>query len=303
MADKIKSQRSAPQTAPREIRVAYCFFHDKRTKNAAGVPFVFGPKHEKAGQPNPRYSGAFMFPKLSNDPAQCPNYAWLWSLAVEAARKMWPQSVDAAGNWTWPAGARLAIDDGDVPYVKKQLPGQPAQSAEEIAKNNAWRRGYWHVEAENFLNPGPRICKIMGGTETPEAFAEVFDTPYGRAKTLTTAGAYKSGDFGLPNLHAYAYQNETFGINFGFDGFMFTREGDAIGSAGPRPADQMFGGSAPASAAGGVAFPTSSAPLSPSAAPAPALPVVASAPLAPVAASHSSPPMPPMPALPPLPGR
>lgn len=253
---KIKSQRSDPQNSPREVRVAYPYFHEKRTKNAAGVPFVYGPDHPKAGEPNPRYSVSFMFPKLGADAAQCANYNWLWSLAVEAAKKMWPQNVDASGNWMWPDGAHLAINDGDIPYKKKLLPGQPAQSAEDAALKNAWRRGYWIVEAENFLTPGPRIAKIANGR------AE--DLP---AKEVNGTTLYKSGDFGFPNMHAYAYQNRTFGVNFGFDGFCFTREGDPIGSTGPRSTEQMFG-SLPVSSVAPPLPPTHAAPpVAPVAAP------------------------------------
>ena len=227
---KKKNERSASQNSPSEARVAYPYFHEKRTKNAAGQPFVFPSGHEKAGQPNPRHSGTFMFPKLNADPYQCANYMWLWGLAVEAAQKMWPQNVDQSGKWIWPQGAQYGVKDGDVPFVPKAKPGQPAPNPEEIAKKNAWRRGYWIVEAEHFLDPGPRVCKIVNGIVT--------DIP---AKSINGVEQYKSGDFGFPNLHAWAYENSTFGVNFGFDGFLFTREGERIGnSSGPKSAAQMF---------------------------------------------------------------
>lgn len=287
ISTKVKSQRSVSTNCPREIRVAYCYFHEKRETNAAGVPFVYGADHPKAGQPNPRYSGSFMFPKLAADAAQCPNYLFLWGLAVEAAKKMWPQNVDATGNWVWPAGAQLAINDGDIPYKKKLQPGQPAQSAEDIALKNAWRRGYWIVEAENFLDPGPRIAKVIGATEA--------DLP---SKTMNGVVQYKSGDFGVPNIHAYAYQNKTFGVNFGFDGFCFTREGDLIGkSSGPRSAAEMFGGVAGTVAPGGAPsapLPTVTAPPSaPTAPPGTAPSATAMAPMPTASAGAASPPMPP----------
>lgn len=228
VAARKKSERSTPTNSPGEIRAAYPYFHEKRAKNSAGQPFT----NKTTGQPNPRYSGTFMFPKLHADAAQCANYNFLWGLAVEAARKMWPQNVDpATGQWVWPAGAQYAVKDGDVPFVSKPKPGQPLPSAEEVAKKNAWRRGYWIVEMENFLDPGPRIAKVLNGTEV--------ELP---AKLINGVAAYKSGDFGVVNMHAYAYENETFGVNFGFDGFCFTREGEAIGASGPRSAAQMFGG-------------------------------------------------------------
>lgn len=223
---KIKNQRSESQNSPNEVRVAYPFFHEKRTKNAAGVLFM-----KKDGTPNPRYSGTLMFPKLSQDPQQCPNYQFLWGLAQEAARKMWPQNVDQSGQWVWPQGAQLDIKDGDVPFATKPKPGQPMPSPEEVARKNAWRRGYWIVEVEQFFDPGPRICKVVNG--------QVVELP---AKVINGVPQYKSGDWGIPNIHAYAYQNETFGVNFGFEGFLFTREGELIGNSGPRTAQQMFGG-------------------------------------------------------------
>lgn len=293
---KKKSERSTPTNSPTEIRVAYPYFHEKRAKNAAGVPFT----RKSDGAPNPRYSATFMFPKLNADPYQCANYMFLWGLAVEAARKMWPQNVDAQGQWVWPQGAQYAVKDGDVPFQSKPKPGQPLPSAEEIAKKNAWRRGYWIVEAENFLDPGPRIAKVLNGTEA--------ELP---TKVINGVAMYKGGDFGIVNIHAYAYENETFGVNFGFDGFCFTREGDAIGSSGPRSVGQMFGG-----VAGMV---PQSTPVAPGAAPLPgngsahphppmpppATPVAPPAPPSPASQQYAAPPAPPMaPAagMPPLPG-
>lgn len=311
---KVKSQRSEPTNSPNEVRTAYPYFHEKRTKNAAGVPFV-----KKDGTPNPRYSATFMFPKLSNDASQCANYMFLWGLAQEAAKKMWPQNVDAAGNWVWPTGAQYAVKDGDVPFVSKPKPGQPLLSAEEIAKKNEWRKGYWIVEAENFLDPGPRIAKIINGVAA--------DLP---AKILNGVEQYKGGDFGYVNIHAYAYQNETFGVNFGFDGFCFTREGERIGGAGgPKTTAQMFGSLAPVASAAPGMPPVPGAPVAP-AAPGATLPPVAPPPVAPAApvapapapqyapnppgvpaapTGYGAPPMPPVasvvsaPGLPPFPGR
>jgi hypothetical protein len=302
---KIKSQRSESANSPREVRAAYIYFHEKRTKNAAGVLFVFGANHPKAGQPNPRYSGAVMFPKMAADAAQCPNYAFLWGLACEAARKMWPQSVDHAGNWTWPNGARFPVQDGDIPYVPKPKPGVVPKTPEQIAAANAWRRGYWIIEPENFLDPGPQIAKVINGVETPL-----------RAQNANGVAQYKSGDWGVINMHAYAYQNDSFGIGWGFDGFCFTREGEAIGSSGPRPVEQMFAGVAAMVPQGGQGVP----PLPPSAAPplAPAAPTAphavapATAPMPTASAvPPSNPPLPPMPPMPsaagapplPIPGR
>jgi hypothetical protein len=303
---KIKNQRSAPQDCPNEIRVAYPYFHEKREKNAAGIPYT-----RKDGTPHPRYSATLLFPKLSNDPSQCANYAWLWSLAVEAAQKMWPQNVDAAGKWLWPQGAQLAIKDGDIPYVTKPKPGQPLPTADEVAAKNAWRKGYWCVEVENFLNPGPHVLKVVNGQRV------VLPTKL----SVSGVAEYKGGDFGFVNMHAWAYQNETFGVNYGFDAFMFTREGEVIGNnSGPRSAAQMFGGvtgtvasTAPAmpGAAPLMPGPQYAAPVAPAApmAPAPvyAAPLPTAAPLAPVyappAPTYAAPPAPPLaPAAPTAPG-
>lgn len=282
IAAKVKSQRSEPQNSPSEVRTAYPYFHEKRTKNAAGVPFV-----KKDGTPNPRHGATFMFPKLAADASQCANYMFLWGLAQEAAKKMWPQNVDGAGNWVWPAGAQYAVKDGDVPFTSKPKPGQPLPSADEIAKKNAWRKGYWIVEAENFLDPGPRIAKAVAGSAQPQELL---------AKTINGVEQYKSGDWGIVNIHAYAYQNETFGVNFGFDGFCFTREGERIGSnGGQKSAQQMFGGVQGSLPAAGVPAPL--APTNPTIAPAPAIPTTISAPPSPALVAPQAPqygsPMPP----------
>lgn len=277
-----KSQRSQSVNSPNEVRAAYVYFHEKRTKNAAGKPFVYGPNHPKAGQPNPRFSGTFMFPKLNADPYQCANYRFLLGLATEAAQKMWPQNVDASGKWVWPQGAQYAVQDGDVPYKSKPKPGEPVPTAEEVAKKNAWRVGYWIVEAENFLDPGPGIAKLING--------QVFELPAQRCSLIGSAMAgdpkgvmqYKSGDWGYPCLHAYAYQNETFGINFGFDGFCFTREGDLIGSTGPKTASQMFGNLGAVAPGAPAVGPAPGLPATnPAVAPAPAMPAAVTMPAAP----------------------
>jgi len=287
---KIKSQRSDSQNAPGEVRIAYPYFHEKRTKNAAGALFL-----KKDGTPNPRFSGAFMFPKLSKDPFQCANYLFLWGLAVEAARKMWPHNVDAQGHWVWPEGAQYAVQDGDVSFKSKPKPGVMPKTPEQIAAANSWRIGYWIIEAENFLDPGPQIGKVINGV--------VAALP---ARVINGVAQYKGGDFGIPNIHAYAYQNETFGVNFGFDGFCFTREGEPIGNTtGPKPVDQMFAGVAamvPATAPGGAPMPplppVSSPPIAPTApsataGPAP-MPTASAAPPRPVSVG-GPPPLPPIP--------
>ena len=253
MVDKVKSQHSASQNGP-ECRIAYPFFHKRREKNAKGLPLKGGP----------RFDATFMFPKIAADAASCPNYAFLWALAVEAAKKMWPASVDAAGNWVWPQGALYPVKDGDQPLTPKFVPGQTPLTPEQLAQKYAWRKGYWIFEASHMLDPGPKIAKIVNG--------QLMELP---AQTVNGVQMYKSGDWGIPNIHAYAYQNEQFGVNFGFDGFCFTKEGEAIGSSGQRSASQMFGGLAPG---GVVAAPVAAPP------PMPGAPVAPQAAMAPAAA-------------------
>jgi hypothetical protein len=302
VAPKKRNERSESVNSPTEVRVAYPYFHRKRTKNAAGQPYL-----KKDGTPNPRNSGTFMFPKLSNDPYQCANYMFLWGLAVEAARKMWPQNVDQSGQWVWPAGAQFSVKDGDVPLTSKPKPGQPLPSAEEVAKKNVWRRGYWIVEAEHFFEAGPRVMKIVNGQGVDVV-----------AERVNGIDQYKSGDWGYLNIHAWAYENETFGVNFGFDGFCFTREGERIGnSSGPRSAAQMFAGlavmaapAAPLPGGQGMAAAPGMPPLPPTTAqtvmPNGAVMAPPAAPLPP--AAPMAPPPPPAtamaaPGLPPIPGR
>lgn len=292
---KKRNERSAPQNTPSEVRQAYPYFHEKRTKNAANVLYT-----KKDGTPNPRFSGTFMFPKLHpSDPYQCANYMWLWGLACEAARKMWPQNVDQTGQWVWPTGAKFDVADGDIPFQSKPKPGQPLSDPAEVARKNEWRKGYWIVEAENFL-PDTKIAvaKVVNG--------QVVDIV---AKSINGVEQYKSGDWGYPCIHAYAYENETFGVNWGFDGFLFTREGERIGNAGgPKSAAQMFG-----SVAGMVAnsnMPGGHAPVAPPAgAPSlpPAMPPVQNNPVTtityappapPAAAPVAPPPAPPAPSAP-----
>lgn len=275
---KKKSERSDSANTPNEVRAAYPYFHEKRTKNSAGIPFT-----KKDGTPSPRHSSTLMFPKLNADPHQCPNYMFLWGLACQAAQKMWPHNIDPnTKQWTWPEGAQYPVKDGDVPFKSKPKPGQPLPSAEEVARKNAWRNGYWILEVENFLDNSMRIVKMIGG--------QAVELP---TKSINGVLQYKSGDWGFANVHAYAYENETFGVNFGIDGFLFTREGEAIGSAGPKSATQMFGGVIPAGAT--VAQAPGAAPAMP---PAPAAP--GTAPLPPAAPAAPQPPAPPAMTAPPL---
>lgn len=234
---KIKSQRSDAVNAPFEARAAYIYFHTKKTKSAAGELYV-----DNEGNPTPRYATTLLVPK-TGDASTCKNYASLWGLACQAGMKMWPTSVDAAGTWQWPAGAKFPVNDGDIPFPQKPQPGKPLLSEAERIEKNKWRNGCWTLDVESRSEVG--VAKVIDGF--------IYEVPAQRARLVNGAllgdaaapEVYKSGDWGIPNIHAYAYQNKTFGVNFGFDGFLFTREGEAIGNgsgSGPRNTSQMFGG-------------------------------------------------------------
>lgn len=305
-----KSERSESSNTP-ECRGAYLFLHTKRTKNAAKVLLK-----------TPRNDGTFLFPKLSTDPGSCPNYMYLYGHVLEAARKMWPGNVDpASGQWVWPAGADFPIKDGDVPLVSKPKPGVVPKTAEQLAESNKWRRGYWVIEATNYLEAGPKVTAIVNG--------QMVELP---AQTINGKEMYKSGDFCIVHLHAWTYENERFGVNFGLEGICFTKPGEKIGNGGQRSAAQMFGNIAPMAthpmayvpgaqpvAAPGATLPGAPMPgqmpgMSPQSYAPPAAPAASPAappqsyapPAAPVVAAPPPPPMPggaPMPpSLPPMPG-
>jgi hypothetical protein len=257
MTDKVKPQRSEPVNSP-EVRIAYPWIHDKRKKKT--------PNGEKA-----LFEATLLFPKLSADPAQCANYKFLSDLCMAAAGKMWP-------GIGWPQGGQWPVKDGDVPLTSKPKPGVAPKTAEQVAAANAWRVGHWTIEVSSYLDTGPRVAVIQNG--------QAIDLP---AKVINGVAMYKSGDYGIVNLHAWAYQNETFGVNFGFDGVLFTRPGEAIGSSGPKTAAQMFAGIATFGSA-----PAGGPPVPPATAPAPAPVVTAPAPPAPVAVAPQ-PPAPPAP--------
>jgi hypothetical protein len=256
---KHKSQRSETKLIG-EARIAFPFHHEKRTKSAGGAPL------EK-----PRHDAVVLLPKLHADPAQCPNYAILAGLAMEAATKAWG---------SFPAGGKWPIQDGDQPHVAKPKPGVAPKTPEQIAASNAWRKGSWVIEVSTNLDPGPRVCVMQNGVaqEIP-------------AKVVNGQQLYKSGDYGYVSLNAYSFQNQTFGCNYGYEGVLYTRPGDPIGSSGPRSASQMF-----ASVAGTAA---PAAPAAPGAAPTMPIPPMAPAAPMPPAAPTMAPPAPPAPPLPP----
>jgi hypothetical protein len=269
---KHKSQRSETKLIG-EARIAFPFHHEKRLKSAGGAPL------EK-----PRHDCIVLVPQLNPDPAQCANYATLAGLCMEAATKAWG---------SFPQGGKWPIQDGNVPHVSKPKPGVVPLTPEQQAAKNIWRKGSWVIEVSTNLDPGPRVCVLQNGVaqEIP-------------AKVVAGQQLYKSGDYGYVSIAAYSFQNQTFGINFSYEGVLYTRPGDAIGATGPRSASQMFGSVAGMASPTALPVPGAAAPV-PQAAPAPqyappAAPVAPPqqyAPAAPPAPTYAAPPAP----LPPMP--
>lgn len=281
--------------APMEVRFAYPFLHEKRPKSAGGMPL------EK-----PRNDVVVLVPKTGPGD-QCSNYRLLSTMLAEAAHNAWG---------SWPAGYLPNIDDGDIPHRPKPKPGMAPLTEEQIHARNAWRRGYWVIEAVSAPSQSPRVSMVQNGQ-----YVDILAREY-EGQVL-----YKSGDYGFIYMNAWTFEkNANFGVNFGLEAIAFTRPGELIGSAGgPKSAAQMFG-----SVPGGVAVPQGgtapgpaptmapppaspapqyAAPVAPVSAP-PAAPVYQAAPVAPPpgvpAAPAYAPPMPPVsgaPGLPPFPGR
>lgn len=227
--EKHKSQRSETKLTP-ESRIAFPFHHEKRTKSAGGAPLD-----------KPRHDAIVLIPKLDADPMKCANYALLASMCMEAATKAWG---------SFPQGGKWPIQDGDIPHTPKPKPGVAPLTPEQIAERNKWRKGSWVIEVSSNLDPGPRVCVLQNGVAT--------EIP---AKVVNGVQLYKSGDYGFVSLSAYTFHNQTFGVNFGYEGVLYTRPGEAIGSSGPRSAAQMFGSVA------GTAAPQNTAPPMPGAMP------------------------------------
>lgn len=223
--EKHKSERSEQANTPIG-RGAYLWVFHRRTKRANGAPLD-----------KPHNSMTFILPKLNADPAQCANYNFLIGLVMQAATKKWG---------SWPAGGYLPIQDGDSPYKPPvPKPGQAPMTPEQIAVNEAkqaWRKGHWVIEATaNYFNPEkptvdmpPKVAVFVNN--------QVTEIP---AETVNGKRMFKSGDYCIASIQAYTFQNEKWGVNFGFEGVVFVGEGEAIGSSGPRSASAMFAGVAP----------------------------------------------------------
>lgn len=212
MSEKHKSQRSDTVLTP-AIRWAYPFVHKKRDKRANGTPMKTS-----------RYDMVGLFPKLNADPSLCANYKFLSDLCMVAVARV------TEWGCQWPQGGHWPIQDGDAP--PKPKPGQ-------TPKDYPWRKGHWIIEVTNYLDPGPRVAILQNG--------QPLEIP---AQTVGGRTLYKGGDFGIASIAAYTYHNETYGVNFGFEGILWTAEGEVIGHSGPRSAASMFaqvsGMSAPA---------------------------------------------------------
>lgn len=250
-----------------EVCIAYPYHQEHRTKSAGGTLLD-----------NPHYAAVVMSPKLG--PAEtCPNYKRLSDMAMEAATKAW------AG---WPDGGVWPIQDGDIPFPHKPKPGEVPMTPQQLADRNKWRVGYWIVDVTNYLKVGPKVSVLANGV--------LQDVP---AQTVAGVQVYKSGDFGYVSMNAYTFHSDKpggkWGVNFGYEGVAYTRQGELIGGGGPKSTAQMFAGipvvasppTAPGAPGGAPALPT--APTAPSA------PVVPAPIPTAYAAPSSSPPMPPLP--------
>lgn len=211
---KHKAQRSDASNTPK-CRGAYPYLFKKREKRANGGALK-----------SPRYDMTLLVPKIAADPAQCPNYAYLAKHCMDAAAKAWP----GAG---WPAGGHWPIQDGDVPVKPKApVPGAPVLTAEQIAEKYKWRRGNWIIEVTSGLDIGPKVAVMQNG--------QISEVP---AQDVLGKRMFKSGDYCIASIHAYTFQNEKFGCNFGFEGVLWVGEGELIGSAGgQRSTAEMFAG-------------------------------------------------------------
>ena len=270
--------RKTAAGAPIEVRIAYPYVHELRTKTAAGDKIDF-----------PGYEASILVPKLAADATQCPNYAALAAHCMEAATEAWG---------SWPAGGKWPIQDGDIPHAQKLTPGQVPLTPEQIAERNKWRTGSWIIEVSSGADYPPQVAVVQNGVEVPVT-----------AKTVGGQQMYKSGDYGYVFLHSFTFHNKTFGVDFGFNGICFTRPGEKIGSSGAKSIQSMFGGVGAAVGAGMAAAqppgtapaapPAGTAPMPPAAAPVapPAAPVAPVAPPAPPAApiAAAAPPAPPLP--------
>lgn len=247
---------------PIEVRLAYPHVHEKRKKSAAGEALD-----------KPRYDAVVLVPKLNPDASKCPNYAIIANHCMEAATKAWG---------SWPQGGKWPIQDGDIPHPQKLKPGQVPLTQEQIAQRNKWREGSWIIEVTNYMDPGPRAAVLQNGVAV--------EIP---ARVVNGQTLYKSGDFGYVSLNAYTFDNKTFGVNFGFEGVLFTRPGEPIGSSGPRSAAQMFASVAGMAPPAGAAMPGGAAVPVPGAAPAaPTMPAAAAPVPHAVAAPPTAPAMP-----------
>lgn len=278
-----KSKRSDSILTP-EIRWAYPNVHEQSTTRGNGKP-------RKA----PVWVMTGLMPKLNTDPLQCSNYRFLSDLCMQAVTR------EPAWNGQFPAGGHWPVKDGDQP--PRSVPVMPGTPQAAVDPNKGlWRKGNWFFEVTTTFSP-PRVCVMQNG--------QAVEIP---AKVVNGRTMYKSGDFGIGSIQAYTFFNEKWGVSLSFDGILWTREGEAIGSSGPRSAAQMFG-SVAGMAAPSVAPIPPSVPLPPSTPQQTYTPPVAPAapmatPVVPVTAPSLAPaPLPPGPpamapaGLPPIPGR
>jgi hypothetical protein len=252
---------------PIEVRFAFPYVHEKRTKSAGGAELD-----------KPRNDVVVMVPKLAVG-GDCPNWKLLCAFLMEAAVDAWK---------SWPVGYSPKIQDGDIPHRPKPKPGLVPLTEDQIIARNAWRRGCWIVEVSTPPNNSPKVAVMQNGVAT--------EIP---AKVVLGQELYKSGDYGYVSMNAYTFNTSgNFGVNYGFEGLLFSRPGELIGqSSGPRPVAQMFGSVAGMVSPTAPVMPGAGVPQMPQPQYAPPAPAPA---YAPPAAPVYAPPAPPAPVAPPL---
>lgn len=206
-----KSHRSASFLTPQNPawRLAYTFLHDKKTKDWEGKPLD-----------TPISEVTVLVPKLHPDPEHCGNMKFLRTFIMEA-------HIKAGWGSTWLNGAGFPVKNGDEPPKPKMVNGQlvqPDPASWEFRKNH-W---YFRAGSSKF---NPIVAILENGVKQELA-----------ARVINGRTYYKSGDYGVVGLHCYTYQNKTFGISFGLEGVIFTKDGEPIGTSGPKSMDAMFAG-------------------------------------------------------------
>ena len=172
------------------------------------------------------YEVMILIPKRPDDSGQRPFVG-----PVSLVAKVWEAWCQLPGvNGQWSNTARWPILDCDAINLAT---GGGRPETEPYAKNNDWARGCWRINAKSKYP-----VRVFGPDNV--------DTP--RDMLTNQFLQFKSGDFGLVSIHAYAYATGSGGVSFGIEMAKKLRDGDPIGG-GQRSPEEVFGGvPAPASA-------------------------------------------------------